>query len=130
MTLSASTVALLQAFAPEDPLRGRVATVLRSLPADVQADFGDDPRFQIIPMTIHRQGGSKFYLALPSPDGLGSRCVVLKPHLATCPEPFGLYVIAHELAHAFLRNGSWNGVIDREDAADALAAHWGFARPV
>jgi Zn-dependent peptidase ImmA (M78 family) len=39
------------------------------------------------------------------------------------------YVIAHELAHAHLRNGGrWEGD-DPERAADALAAEWGFTRP-
>ena len=39
------------------------------------------------------------------------------------------YVIAHEFAHAYLRNGGWGEILDREEAADALAAHWGFPRP-
>jgi hypothetical protein len=39
------------------------------------------------------------------------------------------WVIAHELAHAHLRNGGrWLGD-DPEHAADALAAGWGFPRP-
>jgi len=38
-------------------------------------------------------------------------------------------VIAHEFAHAFLRNGPWGEITDVEEAADALAATWGFIRP-
>jgi hypothetical protein len=44
-------------------------------------------------------------------------------------EAFAHYVIAHEFAHAYLRNGGWNEITDREEAADALAASWGFRRP-
>ena len=57
---------------------------------------------------------------LPSADGQASRCVVLKPKLATCSEAFAWYVIAHEFAHAFLRNGGWGEIKDREEAADAV----------
>ena len=60
------------------------------------------------------------------PDG-SSRCVVLKPRLETSSEKFALYIIAHEFAHAYLRNGGCSQFDDREDAADALAARWGFA---
>jgi len=56
--------------------------------------------------------------------------VVLKPRLSMCEEAFAHYVIAHEFAHAYLRNGPWGNIFDPEDAADALAASWGFPRPV
>ncbi|MGB7329643.1 MAG: hypothetical protein WBD31_32515 [Rubripirellula sp.] len=121
---------LVQAFAHDDPLRGRVLHVLMAIPADVQQDFIDDPRFSIIKLNFHRGTGSKLYMALPLPDGSSSRCVALKPRLSDCAEPFGLYVIAHELAHAFLRNGPWGEITDPEDAADAMAADWGFPRPL
>jgi hypothetical protein len=43
---------------------------------------------------------------------------------------FVRWVIAHELAHAHLRNcGRWEGD-DPEHAADDLAARWGFPRPI
>ncbi len=115
-------------FSPEDPLRDRVLRVLKSIPFEVQQDFLLDPRFSIIRLNFYRETGSKLYMALPLPDGSSSRCVALKPRLADCAEAFGLYVIAHELAHAFLRNGSWGEIHDPEDAADALAASWGFPR--
>jgi hypothetical protein len=50
--------------------------------------------------------------------------------LSVCEEAFAHYVIAHEFAHAYLRNGPWGNIFDPEDAADALAASWGFPRPV
>ena len=72
--------------------------------------------------------GSTVFMAVP--DGAnGSRSVVLKPRLSDCDEAFALYVIAHEFAHAFLRNGPWGEITDIEEAADALADHWGFPRP-
>ena len=54
---------------------------------------------------------------------------ILKRTLRSRPDGFIKWVIAHELAHAHLRNaGRWPGE-DPERAADAVAAEWGFARP-
>jgi len=66
-------------------------------------------------------------LAQPGTSG-SSRCVVLKPRLEKCSEKFCCYIIAHELAHAYLNNGGWGEITDREEAADALAASWGFEK--
>lgn len=119
---------LLDAFSESEPLRQRLVTVLWALPLEVQRDFLEDPRFRIT--KLNRESESNMtLLALPTADGRGSRCVVLKQRLAECSESFGLYVIAHELAHAFLHNGSWGEITDPEDAADALAESWGFPRP-
>lgn len=115
-------------FDEADPLRDRLLEVLRQLPAPVIDDFAEDVRFTIAKMNHSRGENLKLMMALPSPDGIGSRCVVLKERLATCEHRFGLYVIAHELAHAYLRNGPWKDITDIEEAADALAAHWGFVR--
>jgi hypothetical protein len=68
-------------------------------------------------------------MAAPEDAGISSRSVVLKPRLSECEEAFAHYVIAHEFAHAYLRNGAWGNIVDPEHAADALAASWGFARP-
>ncbi|MGC6550473.1 MAG: hypothetical protein ACON5D_14030, partial [Rubripirellula sp.] len=68
------------------------------------------------------------FLRLPGTDGRCSRCVTLKRKLETDPPQFSRYVIAHELAHAHLHNGRWGDINDREEAADALAAAWGFHR--
>ena len=54
---------------------------------------------------------------------------MLKHRLGECPEAFAHYVIAHELAHAYLHNGPWGAIEDPEQAADALASSWGFLRP-
>lgn len=119
---------LLDGFAESEPLKARLVTVLEALPVEVQRDFIDDPRFHITKLSKQADPGGTL-LALPTADGRGSRCVVLKQRLADCSEAFGLYVIAHELAHAYLHNGSWGEIADPEDAADALAASWGFRRP-
>lgn len=119
---------LVVEFDQADPLRKRLLEVLRKLPAPVIEDFTSDKRFTITKMNHSRGDKLKLIMALPSADGIGSRCVVLKERLATCEHQFGLYVIAHELAHAYLRNGPWNKITDIEEAADALAAHWGFQR--
>lgn len=120
---------LLHAFPVSDPLRHRLNRVLCALPLEVQRDFLDDPRFCIQPLSKKNRSNDATLLALPAADGSGSRCVVLKQRLASCSEPFGLYVIAHELAHAYLHNGPWGKISDPEEAADALAASWGFPKP-
>jgi len=73
--------------------------------------------------------GWSLWMASPGPVGSSSRCVVLRPRLENCAEEFAFYVIAHEFAHAFLRNGGWGDITDIEEAADALAASWGFPKP-
>lgn len=121
--------AYLAPFAHLRPLQQRVAKVLAALPSDVQRDFLDDPRFRVALDNYEPGRGWTLFMATPGPIGQGSRCVVLRPRLATCSEAFACYVIAHEFAHAFLRNGPWGEITDVEQAADALAAHWGFSRP-
>ena len=121
--------AYLEAFADCEPLRTRVLTVLSSLPDPVQRDFLEDPRFRVA-LENHVPGkGWTVWMASPGPVGSGSRCVVLRPRLADRSEAFACYVIAHEFAHAYLRNGGWGDITDAEEAADALAASWGFVRP-
>ena len=66
-------------------------------------------------------------MAQLGPQGT-SRCVVLKPRLEKCSNEFACYIIAHEFAHAHLHNGGWGEILDREEAADALAASWGFPK--
>ena len=121
--------AYLEPFDLLTSLRDRVEHVLRSLPDEVQQDFIEDPRFSVALDNYIPGQGSTVYMACPGADGDGSRSVVLKPLLAECSEAFAHYVIAHEFAHAFLRNGPWGEITDVEHAADGLAAHWGFARP-
>jgi hypothetical protein len=65
---------------------------------------------------------------LPGKTG-ASRSIVLKRTLRHRSPNFVHWLIAHELAHAHLRNaGRWPGD-DPEIAADSLAFEWGFPRP-
>ena len=120
----------LEAFADYPKLQNRVQSVLQALPVEVQRDFLDDPRFQMAIDNYEPGKGWTLWMPTPGPIGQGSRCVVLKPKLEDASESFARYVIAHECAHAFLRNGGWGEITDVEEAADALAASWGFRRPV
>ena len=104
--------------------------VLAVLPDEVRRDLFEDSRFRMTLDDCAPGKGRTVWLACPGTDGNGSRCVVLKPKLADCDEAFAKYVIAHELAHAYLRNGGWGEINDPEDAADAMAANWGFTKPV
>lgn len=112
-----------------EPLLDRVQHVLGSLPADVQADLIEDAHFRISIDDCQPGKGRRVLMPTLNPNGHSSRCVVLKPRLAKCDQPFAYYIIAHEFAHAFLHNGGWGEITDREEAADALAASWGFERP-
>ena len=121
--------AILKAFEQHEPLQQRVLHVLNQLPQEVMQDFLRDPRF-IVSLDNHVPGeGSKVFMAAPGGFGNGSRSVVLKPRLSDCSEAFAHYVIAHEFAHAYLRNGPWGEFTDVEDAANALAASWVFPKP-
>lgn len=121
--------AYITPFAECPPLGERVLRVLIALPGEVQRDFLDDPRFRVTLCNYVPNQGWKFHIELPETMGDPSRCVVLRPKLAHLDLAFALYVIAHEFAHAYLRNGGWGEIHDVEDAADALAASWGFVRP-
>ncbi len=107
----------------------RIEAVLRAVPEAVRRDFSDDPQFHMAVDDYVPGKGRSVWMACPKPYGNGSRSVVLKPPLADRPWDFALYVIAHELAHAYLRNGGWKDIQDPEKAADALAESWGFGRP-
>lgn len=119
----------LEAFADYPQLLDRVRRVLRSLPQAVQQDFMEDTTFRITLEDFTPGKGWKLFMACPTACGMVSRCVVLRCKLDYAPERFADYVIAHEFAHAFLRNGGWGAISDIEEAADALAASWGFRRP-
>ncbi|WP_145058087.1 hypothetical protein [Adhaeretor mobilis] len=119
----------LQAFEHYQPLGKRVLHVLTTLPAEVQQDFLSDTRFTVSLDNFVPGEGSTVFMAVPGGTGVGSRSVVLRPRLSECDEAFAHYVIAHEFAHAYLRNGPWGDISDVENAADALAAAWGFAQP-
>jgi hypothetical protein len=105
-----------------------VASVLASLPDAVRTDLVGDPCFSMCEYEPG-VGGVEVPVSLPASRRGPSRCVALKRSLIRRPAGFVRWVIAHELAHAHLRNGGrWPGD-DPEHAADALAAQWGFPRP-
>jgi hypothetical protein len=118
----------LDRFALDREIGAHVAHVLAALPREVRGDLMDDPNFRLCDVD-HRPGrGFAVTVGLPGPTG-GARSVVLKRNLRGRDARFVRWLIAHELAHAYLRNeGRYPGE-DPEVAADALAAGWGFPRP-
>lgn len=112
-----------------DPvMRERVLYVFSALPEDVQEGFMGDPGFVIGVYDTGRWGSSRLLIPCPQP-ARGSRLVALERSLAARSRAFAHYVIAHEFAHALLRNrGRYPGE-DPEVAADSVAAAWGFPRP-
>jgi hypothetical protein len=118
-------------LAIEEPiLQTRVVHVLVKMPPDVVTALLNDPCFQIaIDNHVPGRGGTVWMACPGDVVWKGSRSVVLKKRLSECVEQFAHYVIAHELAHAHLWNGGWGEITDPEQAADALAASWGFPRP-
>ena len=113
-------------FALHAALVGPVARVTAALPEAVRRDLLDDPNFVLSdyePGTV-----ATFVVGRPT-AGRPGRAVVLKRTLRHRPENFVHWLIAHEFAHAHLRNGGRFPGEDPERAADALAADWGFPRP-
>jgi len=108
-------------------MQQHVHQVLSVLPTEVQQDFCSDPFFRVSLDDCEPGRGRTVRISQLGPDG-SSRCVVLKPRLEKCSDAFSRYIVAHEFAHAYLRNGGWGEITDREDAADALAASWGFPK--
>jgi hypothetical protein len=117
----------LSTFPLEPFLRTHVAHVVTALPAHVRHDFLTDPAFTLCD---YEPSHLPAHIPVASPAARRpSRCVVLKRTLRRRPENFIRWVIAHELAHAHLRNGGRHAGEDPEHAADSLAADWGFPRP-
>ncbi len=114
----------------EPALAARVVAVLLAMPHEIVAGLLNDPCFRIaIDNHVPGRGGTVWMSCPGDITWKGSRSVVLKRRLVDCAQDFAHYVIAHELAHANLWNGAWGEITDPEEAADALAASWGFARP-
>ena len=111
-------------FELEPFLHEHAREVIAALPSEVREDLMEDPGFA---MCDYEPGpGAVMRVPMAMPRG---RSVVLKRTLRRRPTDFVRWLIAHELAHAFLRNdGRWPGE-DPEAAADALAQDWGFPRP-
>jgi hypothetical protein len=119
----------LRPFALDERLHIHTAEVLALLPRHVREDLMGDPAF--VMCDYEPSPGVVFNVPVRFPAARGGpgRAVVLKRTLRSRPRNFVRWVIAHELAHAHLRNaGRWPGD-DPEHAADALAKDWGFPRP-
>jgi hypothetical protein len=109
-------------------LHAHVADVVGSLPVHVRSDLVEDPGFSLCDYEPTPGGHILIPVGMPGRNTAG-RSVVLKRTLRRRPVDFVRYVIAHELAHAHLRNAGRFPGEDPEQAADALAAEWGFPRP-
>lgn len=119
--------AYLTAFAEYPRISRQIEHVFNSLPEDIKSNFLADTNFQISLDDCEPGKGRTVVMPLLGPRGT-SRCIVLKPRLEQCSLKFSRYIIAHEFAHAYLHNGGWGEITDREEAADALALHWGFPK--
>ena len=118
----------LTAFALDADLCAHVRAVMGAMPVGVLAELLDDPAFLMA--DYDPRAASVYHVPVGLPGrGRPGRAVVLKRTMLRRPEPFVRWVIAHELAHAHLRNGGRTAGEDPEHAADALAAEWGFPRP-
>jgi Zn-dependent protease with chaperone function len=116
-------------FPLDAQVRDHLAAVLGNLPEAVRADLMDDPQFVV----CDYDPGPNVVMHVPmrfNGSGTPGRSVVLKRTLKRRPIPFVRWVIAHELAHAYLRHGGCGLHEDPEHAADSLAAEWGFPKPV
>jgi hypothetical protein len=102
--------------------------VVEALPAEVRADLMSDPAFVICDYEPDPTRSFQVPMGRPGVNGSG-RSVVLKRTLRRREPAFVRWLIAHELAHAHLRNEGRHAGEDPEAAADALAADWGFPRP-
>ena len=116
----------LTGFNLHESLRHHVWDVLLTLPQAVRADLVEDPAFHL----GDYEPGRAFQVRVNLPAARSvSRSVILKRSLRDRPPEFVRWVIAHELAHAHLRNAGRYPGEDPENAADALAAEWGHPRP-
>ena len=118
----------LAVFQLDPRLFAHVAEVVECLPALVRDDLMDDPSFVLHDYDPMERSMTCVPVATPS-RGRPGRSVSLKRTLNRRPVEFVRWVIAHELAHAHLRNRGRSEQEDPEIAADSLAADWGFPKP-
>lgn len=118
----------LKPFSLHAALHQHAAYVLGQLPAAVRTDIMGDPG--VVFYDYDPGPGAVMHVPVKIPTRTGaSRSIVLKRTLQFREANFVQWLIAHELAHAHLRNaGRWPGD-DPELAADSLAFEWGFPRP-
>ncbi len=116
----------LHGFDLSDAIRPHVRWVVTQLPDVVKTDLVEDPSFFL----CEYEYGRMSHIPVGTPRvGNPGRSVALRKTLRDREQPFIHWLIAHELAHAFLRNKGRFPDEDPEHAADALAAEWGFPRP-
>jgi hypothetical protein len=118
----------LDAFPLDGWIREHVAAVVESLPEEVREDLMGEPGVVV----YDYEPGPGVVMQVPvrfSVVGRPGRSVVIKRNIRNRPVAFVRWVIAHELAHVYLRHGGWGEESDPEVAADELAKEWGFARP-
>lgn len=121
--------AWLSAFRLDADLHAHVVAVVVTLPDVVRQDLMTDPSFVMHDYDPPARGTVTAVPVGVPRRGQPGRAVSLKRTLRRRPTEFVRWVIAHELAHAHLRNrGRWAGD-DPELAADALAADWGWPKP-
>ena len=118
----------LTPFQLDDQLFAHVAEVVAMLPELVREDLMRDPSFVLHDYDPTDRGMTCVPVAFSFP-GKPGRSVSLKRTLNRRPVEFVRWVIAHELAHAHLRNQGRSAHEDPESAADSLAADWGFPKP-
>jgi hypothetical protein len=118
----------LSTFSLDVFLHDHVAGVIAQLPDSVREDIINDPSFTLFDYEPGPGVVRHIPVGMPR-NGNPARSVELKRTLRHRPAAFVRYVIAHELAHAHLRNAGRFPGEDPEHAADALAAAWGFPKP-
>jgi len=118
----------LQSFRLDSAIQSHTAHVLRQLPDNVRTDIMGEAG--VVFYDYDPGPGVVMQVPVKIPGRFGaSRSIVLKRTLRNRSPNFVHWLIAHELAHAHLRNaGRWPGD-DPEVAADSLAYEWGFPRP-
>lgn len=126
--MSETTDIWLERFKLHPTLKPHVHAVVEALPEEVRADLMSDPAFVICDYEPDPTRSFQVPMGRPGVNGSG-RSVVLKRTLRRREPAFVRWLIAHELAHAHLRNEGRHAGEDPEAAADALAADWGFPRP-
>lgn len=122
-------VAFVNRFVVDPVLQQRIVAVLHSLPREVLRDLLQDERFRMAVYDVNDPANSYLHMAPPGVGDNGSRMIAWKSSLSRAPLDFANYVIAHEFAHAYLRNRGRTAEEDPEDAADALAHSWGYDKP-
>lgn len=116
-------------FVADPVLNQRIVAVLLALPGEVLRDLVQDERFRMAVYDVNDPVNSYLHMAPPGVGDSGSRMIAWKSSLSRAPRDFANYVIAHEFAHAYLRNRGRTAEEDPEDAADALAHSWGYDKP-